>query len=81
METLRLRWLDLLGVLIWSRLGGKVGVIFTLRQRREDGAMRRILIPLIFVAMLTVAAVIPVAADTGSKSGYPEGGCDFSSSL
>ena len=43
--------------------------------------MRRILIPLIFVAMLTVAAVIPVAADGGSDNGYPKDGCDYSSNL
>ena len=43
--------------------------------------MRRILIPLMFVALLTAAAIVPVAADTGSKDVYPGGGCDFSSDL
>ena len=33
--------------------------------------MRRILIPLVFVALLTMAAIVPVAADSGSQSGTP----------
>ncbi len=40
--------------------------------------MRRFLIPLAFVILLTMAAVIPVAADGGGE--HP-GGCDYSSSL
>ena len=44
--------------------------------------MRRILIPLVFVVLLTIAAVVPVAADGGTKdSGHPGGGCDYSSDL
>ena len=40
--------------------------------------MRRILIPLVFVALLTIAAVVPVAADGGSDGSHPGGGCDYS---
>lgn len=40
--------------------------------------MRRIIIPLIFVALLTVAAVMPVAADGGSDDNHSKSGCDFS---
>ena len=44
--------------------------------------MRRIVIPLVFVVLLTIAAVVPVAADGGTKAGgYPGGGCDYSSNL
>ena len=44
--------------------------------------MRRILIPLLFVALLTVAAVIPVAADEGNAAPKQDGvGCDYGSSL
>ena len=40
--------------------------------------MRRILIPLVFVVLLTVAAVIPVAADGGSDGNDTKVGCDYS---
>ena len=40
--------------------------------------MRRILIPLVFVALLTIAAIVPVAADGGSDDSHPVGGCDYS---
>ena len=41
--------------------------------------MRRILIPLVFVVLLTIAAVVPVAADGGGKSdSHPGGGCEYS---
>ena len=43
--------------------------------------MRRILIPLVFVALLTMAAIVPVAADSGSKTDYPGGCGDYGSSL
>ena len=43
--------------------------------------MRRIIIPLLFVVLLTVAAVAPVAADGGGSDGKHPGGCDYSSSL
>ena len=49
---------------------------------REGRAMRRIIIPLVFVVLLTIAAVVPVAAGGGSSSGaHPTEGCDFSSDL
>ena len=38
--------------------------------------MRRILIPLVFVALLTLAAVAPVAA-SGPDSEHKDGGCDY----
>ncbi len=41
--------------------------------------MRRILIPLVFVALLTIAAVMPVAADgSGGADQEHSGGCDYS---
>ncbi len=40
--------------------------------------MRRIIIPLMFVALLTIATVVPVAAD-GVSGGNHSGGCDYSS--
>ncbi len=41
--------------------------------------MRRIIIPLVFVALLTIAAVVPVAADGGGSDGsHPGGGCEYS---
>ncbi len=40
--------------------------------------MRRILIPLLFVALLTIAAVMPVAADGGKSDASHPGGCDYS---
>lgn len=41
--------------------------------------MRRILIPLLFVALLTVAAVMPVAAEGGDGDKEHNGaGCDYS---
>ena len=44
--------------------------------------MRRIIIPLVFVALLTIAAVIPVAADGGNAAPKYDGvGCDYGSSL
>ena len=44
--------------------------------------MRRIIIPLVFVALLTIAAVIPVAADSGSPAPKYDGdGCGYGSSL
>ena len=44
--------------------------------------MRRIIIPLVFVALLTIAAVIPVAADGGNAvPKHDGGGCDYGSSL
>ncbi len=44
--------------------------------------MRRIIIPLVFVALLTIAAVIPVAADGGNAAPKHDGvGCDYGSSL
>ena len=42
--------------------------------------MRRIIVPLVFVALLTIAAVIPVAA-SGPESVEKNGGCDYSSNL
>ena len=39
--------------------------------------MRRILIPLVFVALLTIAAVVPVAA-SGPDSDHKNGGCEYS---
>lgn len=42
-------------------------------------AMRRIIIPLVFVALLTIAAVMPVVADGGDAGdGYPKVGCEYS---
>ena len=41
--------------------------------------MRRVLIPLVFVVLLTIAAVVPVAADGGgSDSKSPGSGCEYS---
>ena len=40
--------------------------------------MRRFIIPLVFVALLTIAAVVPVAADGGGSGGSHPGGCDYS---
>lgn len=40
--------------------------------------MRRILIPLVFVALLTIAAVVPVAAGGGDEPGKEHVGCDYS---
>ena len=41
--------------------------------------MRRIIIPLVFVALLTIATIVPVAADGGGKdSSNPGGGCEYS---
>ncbi|MDE0822733.1 MAG: hypothetical protein OSB07_02010 [Dehalococcoidia bacterium] len=38
--------------------------------------MRRFLIPLVFVALLTIAAVVPVAASTpDSAPSHSSGGC------
>lgn len=40
--------------------------------------MRRVIIPLVFVALLTIAAVVPVAADGGDAGGkHPGGGCGY----
>jgi len=40
--------------------------------------MRRILIPLVFVALLTIAAVMPVAAGGTDSEGKQAGvGCEF----
>ena len=42
-------------------------------------AMRRIIIPLVFVALLTIAAVMPVVADGGDAGdSYPKVGCEYS---
>ena len=45
--------------------------------------MRRILIPLIFAALLTVAAVVPAAASggDGSDGKHYGSGCDYGSDL
>lgn len=44
--------------------------------------MRRILIPLVFAALLTIAAVIPAAADAPSAPPKQYGdGCGFGSDL
>ncbi len=41
--------------------------------------MRRVIIPLVFVALLTMAAIVPVAADDGKSDGsHPGGGCEYS---
>ena len=41
--------------------------------------MRRIIIPLVFVALLTIAAVLPVAAGgDGSGGKYSGEGCEYS---
>ena len=41
--------------------------------------MRRIIIPLVFVVLLTIAAVMPVAAEGGDSGGkYSGGGCEYS---
>ena len=41
--------------------------------------MRRIIIPLVFVTLLTIAAVVPVAAGGGdSDSSHPKVGCEYS---
>lgn len=41
--------------------------------------MRRIIIPLVFVVLLTIAAVVPVAADGGGSDSKHEGsGCEYS---
>ena len=40
--------------------------------------MRRIIIPLVFVALLTIAAVVPVAADGGGSGDSHPGGCEYS---
>lgn len=41
--------------------------------------MRRIIIPLVFVALLTIAAVMPVVADGGDPGdSHPKVGCDYS---
>ena len=39
--------------------------------------MRRIIVPLVFVALLTIAAVVPVAA-SGPNSVEKSGGCEYS---
>ena len=40
--------------------------------------MRRIIIPLVFVALLTIAAVVPVAAEGGDSDGkHTGGGCEY----
>ena len=44
--------------------------------------MRRVLIPLVFAALLTIAAVIPAAADGPSEAPKQYGdGCGYSSDL
>lgn len=41
--------------------------------------MRRIIIPLVFVALLTIAAVMPVVAqENGDPDRLPKAGCDYS---
>ena len=41
--------------------------------------MRRIIIPLVFVVLLTIAAVVPVAAEGGSPGDkHPGSGCEYS---
>ena len=41
--------------------------------------MRRIIIPLVFVALLTIAAVMPVVAqDSDPADRPPKVGCDYS---
>ena len=42
--------------------------------------MRRFLIPLLFVGLLTIAATVPVAAD-GPETDKPKVGCDFTQSI
>jgi hypothetical protein len=39
--------------------------------------MRRILIPLVFVALLTIAAVMPAAASGPQETDEQHSGCDF----
>ena len=41
--------------------------------------MRRIIIPLVFVALLALAVVAPVAASGGDSDGKHPGGCEYSS--
>ena len=41
--------------------------------------MRRVIIPLVFVVLLTIAAVVPVAAEGGEPGGKHSGsGCEYS---
>lgn len=56
-------------------------VTLATRQPCPSGGtpMRRIIIPLVFVALLTIAAVMPVVAqDSDPGDRQPKVGCDYS---